>query len=469
MQSQILPSRAALVDRIALQFEYGQNLIVLLGSSGLGKSYLLETFITDKYNDFNKAFVKLTARMNDAQLMTQLLEQSFNTPLIDDTLSLSENFYQLLKQQPCGPCLWVLDDAKHLSEEIQLELELLAKNSPVTLYIMIASQSKLPISRAIEIHLESLNISESKQLMSWYFPNLPYDEDPIFKAFLSEARGNPSLLLAWKPSDSISNTVVKDKVSWRLHLLTLMLIIMFLIIGFLYKADMTQWWQKYYQQEKPEVLITAIPVRQVNESLKMGVTKNKTQDAATELAPQVNTSALEKVNIEDAVTTQVKTDIKVAQPKNNIPAIMQSLTQVDKAVQVDKAIQDDVTNKKAPVVIKEKTKLPERAPVKIAKKVNLNGLWYLEQPDNHTVIQLLAVLHKEVSDEFIAKNNLYNRVHVYKTKRSNKTWWVVTLGSFKSLKEAKVTMNTLSVGTKKYQPFYKKINKIKQEIALLDQ
>ncbi len=29
MQSQILPSRAALVDRIALQFEYGQNLIVL--------------------------------------------------------------------------------------------------------------------------------------------------------------------------------------------------------------------------------------------------------------------------------------------------------------------------------------------------------------------------------------------------------------------------------------------------------
>ena len=39
MQAQILPSRAALVDRIALQFEYGQNLIVLLGTSGLGKSY----------------------------------------------------------------------------------------------------------------------------------------------------------------------------------------------------------------------------------------------------------------------------------------------------------------------------------------------------------------------------------------------------------------------------------------------
>ena len=75
MQSQILPSRAALVDRIALQFEYGQNLIVLLGTSGLGKSYMLETFITDKYNDFNKAFVQVSAQMTDAQLMSELLEQ----------------------------------------------------------------------------------------------------------------------------------------------------------------------------------------------------------------------------------------------------------------------------------------------------------------------------------------------------------------------------------------------------------
>ena len=104
MQSQILPSRAALVDRIALQFEYGQNLIVLLGTSGLGKSYLLETFITDKYNDFNKAFVQVGAQMTDVQLMTQLLEQSFNAPLIDHNLSLSQNYYQLAKQQQCGAC-----------------------------------------------------------------------------------------------------------------------------------------------------------------------------------------------------------------------------------------------------------------------------------------------------------------------------------------------------------------------------
>jgi len=41
--------------------------------------------------------------MTDAQLMSELLEQSFRQPLIDQNLSLSENFYQLAKQQNCGP------------------------------------------------------------------------------------------------------------------------------------------------------------------------------------------------------------------------------------------------------------------------------------------------------------------------------------------------------------------------------
>ena len=77
MQSQILPSRAALVDRIALQFEYGQNLICLLGPSGLGKSYLLETFITDKYLEFNKAFVQLNGKMTDQQFLWSLINLSF--------------------------------------------------------------------------------------------------------------------------------------------------------------------------------------------------------------------------------------------------------------------------------------------------------------------------------------------------------------------------------------------------------
>ncbi|MBH0035396.1 AAA family ATPase [Pseudoalteromonas sp. NZS71_1] len=447
MQSQILPSRAALVDRIALQFEYGQNLIVLLGTSGLGKSYMLETFITDKYNDFNKAFVQVSAQMTDAQLMSELLEQSFNSPLIDHNLSLPENYYQLLQQQPCGPCLWVLDGGRQLSDEMLIELELLSKNSPNTLYIIIASQSKLALNNAVEIYLEPLTLRESKMLLQWYFTDLPYDEDPVFSTFLAEAHGNPSLLLAWQPSEHIADIIVKDKVSWRLHLLILMLLIMFLIIGLLYKSDMTQWWQQYYQQEETQVINTAISIEQVSEP---AIKKNDSI-----------------INLNDPKV--VEPDIKAERVHiNDVPAIMQSLTEPTNTVNVLDNDVDDSTNNKSSVSSDVKSKALKVNTVE-QTQISQDNIWYMQQIDTNSVIQLLAVTQQEVSDNFIAQFNLQQQTHTYQTKRNNKIWWVVTFGSFESINEAKSAMDTLSAEVRKNKPFYKKISKIKQEIALVDQ
>ncbi|WP_457934168.1 AAA family ATPase [Pseudoalteromonas sp. SCSIO 43210] len=432
MQSQILPSRAALVDRIALQFEYGQNLIVLLGTSGLGKSYMLETFITDKYNDFNKAFVQVTGKMTDTQLMSQLLEQSFNAPLVDHNLSLSENYYQLLQQQTCGPCLWVLDGGRHLSEEILIELESLAKMSPSTLYIMVASQSKLFFNDVVEIYLEPLSLRESKQLMSWYFTALPYDEDPVFQTFLSEARGNPSLLLAWQPTEHVADFTVKDKVSWRLHLLTLLLIIMFLIIGLLYKSNMTQWWQQYHQQEQPELLTLAIPVSEVS---------NRLMPPNEAPIPQILPGVINET--------------KLKEHQNDVPAIMQSLKKA--SVETERL----ATN----IKIAEE---PPKPQVK-NEQSDVEKNWYLQQPTHHIVIQLLAVTQQQISIEFITKYELEGEAYTYQTKRNNKIWWVVTFGNFASLEDAKLAMKTLPSDILKNKPFYKKISKIKQEIALVDQ
>lgn len=440
MQSQILPSRAALVDRIALQFEYGQNLIVLLGTSGLGKSYLLETFITDKYNDFNKAFVQSSAKLTDVQLMSDLLEQSFNNPLVDHNLSLSENFYQLLNQQQPGSCLWVIDGGRHLSEEFLIELELLAKNSPITLYIMIASAAKLPVEHAVEIHLERLPLHESKQLMGWYFEKLPHDEDPVFQAFLAEANGNPSLLLAWQQDEYIADIKVKDKVSWRVHLLVLMLLIMFLIIGLLYKSDMSDWWQKHYEQGTIEVDSTAIPVSQA-------------------IAP-----------ISDTVTKEKVADIQPTaegERKNDISAIMQSLNAGN---EINEPISSDTLIKDEPVKELVQSKVNNEVDASsVQLPINEVSSWYSKQNDSNTVIQLLAVTQKQVVDDFIEQYALQLTAYTYQTQRNGKTWWVVTTGSFTSMNDAQQGMKNLPASILKNKPFYKKISKIKQEIARVDQ
>ena len=459
MQAQILPSRAALVDRIALQFEYGQNLIVLLGTSGLGKSYMLETFITDKYNSFNKAFVQVSASVNDVSLMSDILEQSFNSPLIDHDLSLSENFYQLLQQQPCEACLWVLDNARHLSEELLQELELLAKNSPVTLYIMLASQSKLAINNAVEIYLEPLSAHESKQLMSWYFPNLPYDEDPVFSAFLNEAKGNPSLLLAWQPTEHVADIVKKDKVSWRVHLISLLIIIMLLIIGLLYKNDMTQWWQTYYQNQQSQAIATAIPASKIT---------------AIPSADKEVSNENSDISKADSLLEPVsdKSQANVAPHKNDVPAIVQSLThQAQQSAQSEQSEQSEglPQSSNTPETIEPIESDNKESPQpKTSNNVSDNA-WYLAQPDNNTTVQLLAVTQEKITREFIIQHNLSQRAKVYQTKRNNKVWWVVTIGSYASLADAKSALSALSSALRKNKPFYKKISKIKQEIARLDQ
>ncbi|MEM5550275.1 AAA family ATPase [Pseudoalteromonas neustonica] len=459
MQSQILPSRAALVDRIALQFEYGQSLIALLGSSGLGKSYLLETFITDKYSDFNKAFVQLSARMTDVQLMGELLEQSFRAPLIDQNLSLSENFYQLAKQQNCGACLWVLDGGRHLSDEMAEELVKLAKQSPTTLYILVATQVVAQFSSSVEIHLEALSIAESKQLMSWYFKDLPINEDPVFQTFLHETHGNPSLLLAWEPTLHSAKVEPKAKPSWPIHLVTLMLIIMLLIIGFLYQSDMTRWWKDVYQAQPEQAIPTALSVN----TFKSGAEDRQNTDVIT-LADNTDSDQLlvdESIETKSSKVNAIANDTPIeldaiespsATHKNNVAAILDSL-----------AISEQ---KKDPVnIVEQPSKVID---VSIAE-LPADNAWYLSQTDNNVVIQLLAVTQQSVSEQFIAQQQLQANAKVYQTWRNEKLWWVVTYGNYPSMQAARAVLPSLPEQVRKNQPFYKKIAKIKQEIALLDQ
>lgn len=458
MQSQILPSRAALVDRIALQFEYGQNLICLLGPSGLGKSYLLETFITDKYAEFNKAFVQLSGKMTDQQLLTELLEQSFSNPLIDHTQTLSENFYNLYKQQPCGDCLWVIDGGRHLSEEMVHQLEILAKKSPSTLYILIASQSVGQFTQAVEIHLEALNLSESKQLMRWFFDSLPVEEDPVFRTFLQEAHGNPALLLAWQPDQQTADIRPPEKSYKPLYLTLLLITTMLLIIGFLYKADMTQWWKAHYQQEESATIATALPAEKVTAA----------QQNSDETLSEPSSASVELDN--NTVTVQ-QSEAPAVSHENNIAAIVDSLASAKPEEQQAKpsseeiaaVLTDDALNPPPADIEAVNTETVEKAPT-----VSANA-WYLAEPDEHFVIQLLAVTKKEITDKFITENSLEGQVNTYQTLRGGKVWWIVTYGSYATLNDAKNALSTLPNKVRKNQPFYKKISKIKQEIASQDQ
>ncbi|PCK33481.1 AAA family ATPase [Pseudoalteromonas piscicida] len=452
MQSQILPSRAALVDRIAMQFDYGQNLITLVGSSGLGKSYLAESFLTDKYPDFNKAFVKLSANTQELDVVRQLLEHSFRSPLIDQKLSLSENFMLLHDEQPCGPCLWVLDNVRHLTQELAEQLQKLAKSSRETIYILATAQQPQLLPESLDIHIEPLSLLESKRLMKMFYKDLPPDEDPIFNTFVTEARGNPSVLLSWQPEQQQLNLRDKQvnkrvKSQWQWYVIALCLVLTSLMVALVYKQEITRYWQS---EDAQDAVATAMDAQSVFKAL------DKESEQSEGVMAQPSDVPVATAN-QDEVIERAPVD-----------SILSALTEADEA----RATQDSPASLSEQVEEISQSNFERDDQVALttdepeSKDINVlsGNAWYLSRSDEEWVIQLLAVTENEIAKDFIAQHSAVP-MQQFTVLRNNRTWFVVTSDAYENLALAKQAKAQLPDTLQKGQPFFKRMSKIKQEIT----
>ncbi|NOU51061.1 AAA family ATPase [Pseudoalteromonas sp. JBTF-M23] len=481
MQSQILPSRSALVDRIALQFEYGQNLICLVGSSGLGKSYIAESFITGKYPEFNKAYIQLSATTKDSDLTTQLLQHSFRGPLIDQQLSLSKNFYNLYSQSPCGPCLWVLDGARHLSDEMIEQLQILAKKCPETLYILVTAQAPNMLRGALDIHIEPLSMAESRRLMEMFFKQLPPLEDPIFHTFLRGCAGNPAVLLEWQSEQQVDLRAAPKKttkLSWHLVLFTVILAM--LMTAFIYQKELIALLPEPEENTQLDTVITAtqaandgqktdIPLTVNTADVSKPVTaENETQEpvvSETELPTSKQSSVVKQQDVA-AIVSALASGSDVAEGAGTVettaaPIVAEALAEqlVEGTEQRPQSV--TVTQPKNVQSDQQGSKAPSAGNAQTLD----DGIWLMAREDSEWAVQLLAVKDKAVAREFIEQHRLDN-IKIYRANRSSQIWWIVILGPFSSLEQAQQAKSALSEQILSGQPFFKKVDKIKQEISL---
>ncbi|KZN48215.1 SPOR domain-containing protein [Pseudoalteromonas luteoviolacea] len=469
MQSQILPSRAALVDRVAMQFEYGQSLICLVGNSGLGKSYLAESFITDKYEDFSKAFIQLSAQSKDIDVIRQLMEHTFRSPIVDQKLSLSENFFVLHSEQPAEPCLWVLDGARHLSDELIAELQSLATRAPSILYILVTAQGPGMLPGALDIHLEPLTFSESKQLMKMFFKELPPEDDPIFSTFVTEAHGNPSVLLGWtKQSQSLDLRQPLATKSRQKHyfIAASSVVLVLCLMAALYNKQLMNLLEQRQAVEQQssnvlseptvleaELVLSDVAVEDPNNDVAVSIIDEEqvepTQVSAVLGALLATPNALEESKKEDMTSSVEAVMAEVTVPDESLNT---SPTTLDPVSELQTQQQNDTTVNTQPLVA-------------TPPKTNLgnDNAWFVTRSDSEWSIQLLAVMDRKVVDDFLAKYNEDN-LKVAEVMRNGKTWWFVTLAPFGQLEDAKTARANLSGDLLAAKPFFKRISQIKQQI-----
>ncbi len=465
MQSQILPSREALAKRIALQFSYGQNLIHLVAGSGFGKSYLLEHFITDHYDNFNKAYVHAKASSQDADIQTYLLEHSFSYPLVDVSLSLRENFLRLIKEQGPREILWVIDNAKQLSEELLAELEWLAQHAPCTLFVLCASSQSGLLSSAIDIHLEPLPYAESLRLLSYFYTNLPHREDPIFAEFLNECKGNPALLLQWQQREQQMPKVERkaNKTKW---LVAGGLLVALLAIGGVYQ----------YQQPSASGLLEELSQNPQLVEIKAIDDDEKQNDEASLSNNTVIAEALSSQHIETPVEPLLNPEPQVEE-SGALSNGMQATTLIEtkgsinlqpeqsadiSQNQIAESASAEVLSEGSQIQTVEYSSAPKATDLVADDLMVFDHAWYLAQNDEQWLWQLTIMSKEQQIEDFINRFNLADNTKHY--FRADKGWHVLTwsvVGERESIQQLRTEMEEKVPGI---EPYAKQIKQIKAEI-----
>ncbi|QYJ82665.1 AAA family ATPase [Shewanella aegiceratis] len=123
----LLPSQESLLHRLQHVVLYGQQLTVLTGDAGAGKT-TLTTALVDTLDDVSSALVVCPQHVDSAEIRRKILVQLLTEPVFDDEVPLPETLLRLGDTLPSHSHI-VLDDAQYLPLELWAECIVLSQLS----------------------------------------------------------------------------------------------------------------------------------------------------------------------------------------------------------------------------------------------------------------------------------------------------------------------------------------------------
>ena len=243
----LLPSQETLLQRLQHVSLYGQQLLVVTGAYGSGKTTLV-TSLLNELDEFSSALVTCPKHSDCSEIRRKILVQLLSEPVFDDEIPLPETLLRLSGALPQASCI-VLDDAHYLPMEIIAECIVLSQLSIPGKSLSVALTTtadffedlltQLPEQQQeilLSINIEPL-ISQEREALYYTLlsrsEQVPFTPREIVKEQLLKQSGSPQEVVNLLELALHGEPEIPASRQWHKMAIAGMLIFLCLVIGYL--------------------------------------------------------------------------------------------------------------------------------------------------------------------------------------------------------------------------------------------
>ena len=461
----LLPSQEALVERLSHNIYYAEQLQLLCGENGSGKTYLLK-HLNRHVEDVLVVLLSCPLHADDAEIRRKILLPLLSDPVFDDEISLADSISNLASSFSQS-ILILIDDAERLSTEVWAELIALSQMSVADRLVSIVASVTPEFEKNI---FDSLPDSYHSMMSSLYIESLiQQEQDTLYYSLLSQSDGFENHLMA-KPNFNRGKIVPKDivaffvqsndqniapikkvnKVYWSV---TVTIAAATLAIGWLYHVDLLS----LYIQNDEKVQQSDILKRQ-NADLPAiePLQSNQPTDEPTERLSVDEQQLLLPAKQKHFLVSDVEVNKEKTVKSESSSMLLDDNAQGDLPIKVN----DSVVSKPINQIEPDVKKMVETAQTVIESEPIADRQEKLAEitpkPEYYT-LQIATVSKQKSLD------NLLNQLKHHQDVRVglHKSRWVVFVGEFDSYQSAKNYERILATETELPKPWLRKWKALK--------